>query len=77
MHTQIEGYRTQRGSDIQRDGMFLELIDAESGDEVAEVFYSDQTKKMRISVYASELPLEAVEHLIARAKVVLPEQKSE
>jgi hypothetical protein len=60
MHTKIEGYHTQRCSDIDRDGIFLELIDAESGNEVAEVFYSDITKKMQITLYAADLPLEAV-----------------
>jgi len=62
-----QGYRTVRGSDVQRDGMFLELIDESTGDEVAEVFYSDVTRKMTISVFRPELPLE-VELLIERAK---------
>ena len=42
------GYRTVRGSDVRRDGMFLELIDEGTGDEVAEVFYSDVTHEMTI-----------------------------
>jgi hypothetical protein len=67
-----QGYRTVRGSDLQRDGMYLELIDESTGDEVAEVFYSDATHKMTISVFQPELPLEIVELLIERAKHELP-----
>jgi hypothetical protein len=66
------GYRTVRGSDVQRDGMYLELIDESTGDEVAEVFYSDATHEMTISVFRPELPLRVVESLIERAKHDLP-----
>ena len=68
----LPGYRTVRGSDVQRDGMYLELIDQSTGDEVAEVFYSDATHEMSISVFQPELPLRAVEALIERAKHNLP-----
>ena len=66
------GYQTVRGSDVQRDGMYLELIDQSTGDEVAEVFYSDVTHKMTISIFQPELPLDVVESLILRAKHDLP-----
>ena len=66
------GYRTVRGSDVRRDGMCLELIDEGTGDEVAEVFYSDVTHEMTISVFKPELPLPVVELLIERAKHDLP-----
>jgi len=66
------GYRTVCGSDVQRDGMYLELIDESTGDEVAEVFYSDTTHEMTISVFKPELPLRVVELLIERAKHDLP-----
>jgi hypothetical protein len=66
------GYRTVRGSDVQRDGMFLELIDESTGDAVAEVFYSDATHEMAVSVFKPELPLRIVELLIERAKHDLP-----
>lgn len=51
------GYQTVRGSDVQRDGMYLKLIDQNTGDEVAEVFYSDSTHEMVISIFKPELPL--------------------
>ena len=71
----IEGFDAIMGSDVQRDGMYLELIVAASGDEVAEVFYSDETRKMQISIYKQNLPLEVIEQFIARAKNALPEKK--
>lgn len=66
------GYRTVRGSDVQRDGMYLELIDANTGDAVAEVFYSDATHDLTISLFKPELPLRAIELLIESAKLYLP-----
>ena len=68
----LPGYRTVRGSDVNRKGMYLELIEDSTGDEVAEVFYSDATHKMTISVFQSELPLHVVELLIEKAKHDLP-----
>lgn len=68
----LPGYSSVRGSDVKRDGMYLELIDESTGDEVAEIFYSDATHKMTISVFRSELPLEVIELLIERAKHDLP-----
>ena len=70
------GYHTVRGSDLQRDGMYLELIDQRTGDEVAEVFYSDATHEMNISIFQPGLPLNLVEALIARAKHDLPSQSN-
>jgi hypothetical protein len=68
----IAGYSTVMGSDVHRDGMYLELIDQETGDEVAEVFYSDQSHRMTVSVFRPDLPIEAVEALIEEAKRRLP-----
>jgi hypothetical protein len=68
----LRGYRTVRGSDVRRNGMYLELIDESSGDEVGEVFYSDFTHEMTISVFQPELPLHVVELFIERAKQDLP-----
>jgi hypothetical protein len=55
-----------------RDGMYLELIEQETGDEIADVFYSDETEGMQITLYKPDLPLELVEAFIARAKAELP-----
>lgn len=58
-------------SDLVRDGMALELLDA-FGEVVADVFYSDATGEMSFSAYRHDLPLEVVECLIASAKQRLP-----
>jgi len=68
----LPGFETVRGSDIKRDGMYLELIELETGDEVAEIFYADEEKKMQISIYKSDMPLEVIEAFIAKAKLDLP-----
>jgi hypothetical protein len=68
----LPGYRIVRGSDVQRDGMYLELIDESTGDAVAEVFYSDATHEMTISVFKPALPLRVVELFVERAKHDLP-----
>lgn len=63
-------YRMTRASDLQRDGMSLEL---QHGDEtVAEVFYSDITRQFSISIFAPAVPLEVIEPLIAISKKTLP-----
>jgi hypothetical protein len=41
------GYRTVRGSNVQLDEMYLELIDESIEEEVAMEFYSDATHEMR------------------------------
>lgn len=68
-----QAYEAQMASDLVRDGMALELLDG-AGDVVADVFYSDATGEMRFSAYRRDLPLAAVEWLIACAKVRLPPQ---
>ena len=66
------GYRTVRGSDIHRDGMYLELIDSASGDEVGEVFYSDESGRMQITIFQQDMPLDVIERFIEKAKRDLP-----
>lgn len=61
-----------RGSDVQRDGMYLELLDSGVGKAVAEVFYSDETGRMSFSAYEEDIPLEAFELLIECSKQLLP-----
>ncbi len=45
-------------SDIQRDGMYLELIAQETSDEIADEFSPDKTDRMQITLYKIGLPLE-------------------
>jgi hypothetical protein len=73
----VVGFHTVRGSDVRRDGMYLELIEEGTGDEVAEVFYSDATGQMSVSVFRPELSLPVIEALIERAKRELPPEPCE
>lgn len=67
-------YSFVRGSDIIRDGMYLEVSREITGQvtQLAEVFYSDQTHEISLSCYVPDLPLELIELLIAHARLVLP-----
>lgn len=56
------------GSDLQRDGMYLEVTDTPSGPLVLEVFYSDQTDQMTFTAGREDLPFELVEWALATAR---------
>jgi hypothetical protein len=61
-------------SDVPSDSMLLELDEVTSGgrETVADVRFDDRDGSMTFSAYLRELPLEAVEHLIAQARLRLP-----
>ena len=58
-----------RASDVQRDGMGLELHSG--GRAVAEIFYSDTTREFTISLFEQNLPLPVIEQLITSAQIAL------
>ena len=62
-------YATMRASDLERDGMGLEL--RTDGKTVAEVFFSDASGDFTVSIFSESLPMAVVELLITEAKVVL------
>lgn len=64
-------FRLTHGSDVQRDGMYLELLDIDARKAVAEVFYSDETGRMTFWAREEDIPFEAVELLIERSKQLL------
>jgi hypothetical protein len=71
-------YSFTRGSDLDRDGMFLEA-DRLSGAErqtVAEVFYSDVTGRVSVTLYEEDVPAELVESMIADARKCLPPDRA-
>ncbi|MBP2199047.1 hypothetical protein [Pantoea cypripedii] len=70
-------YNLVRGSDIIRDGMYLELSEAGTSPlrQIAEVFYSDVTHEFFFSCYEGSIPLEEIEKLIIEAKKLLPPAK--
>lgn len=78
MTSKIDGrnYFYVRGSDVDRDGMYLELFHGDAkfpGQEpLAEIFYSDKGGSMVVTTFSEAVPLEAVEWLIAEAKTQLP-----
>lgn len=67
-------YELSRGSDIVRDGMFLELTVANTNPilQLAEVFYSDVTHQFTLTCFEPNIPLEVIETLIEQAKKLLP-----
>lgn len=72
IETDARSFSLIRGSDVQRDGMYLELSDTDARKAVAEVFYSDKTGRMSFSAYEEDISLEAIELLIERSKQLLP-----
>lgn len=69
-------YFCTRGSDVDRDGMYLELgkwnFTTEELDLVMEIFYSDETAAMSVTAFKQSIPLAVVEWLINSAKKRLP-----
>ncbi|WP_285315577.1 hypothetical protein [Providencia rettgeri] len=67
-------YELSRGSNIVRDGMYLELTMANSDPvlQLAEVFYSDVTHQFSLTCFEPNIPLEVIETLIEQAKKLLP-----
>ena len=76
MDTEHTGHRyhTTRGSDVERDGMFLELVvDGRSEAPVVEAFYSDATGAFDISMLErASIPLDIVRAFIDEADRLLP-----
>jgi hypothetical protein len=66
-------YRVVRGSDVHRDGMFLELWSAQTPEtQLFEVFYSDVTNKMEFVCFKQEdVPIEVVEEYLRQARFLL------
>lgn len=65
-------FTTVRGSDVDRDGMYLELSEVGGEQGIAEVFFSDSTGVFTLNTFGKDVPLEAVEWLAAQARLSLP-----
>ena len=61
-----------RGSDVERDGMFLELSEAGSSFPLMEAFYSDSDGSFSIRGFGGSVPLVVAEQFIASARQLLP-----
>ena len=66
-------YRVVRGSDVQRDGVFLELWSAIHPDrQLFEAFYSDATGEMYFASFSDEdVPFEVLEEFTKQARYFL------
>ncbi|MEN4928340.1 hypothetical protein ABEI22_04440 [Erwinia billingiae] len=69
-----QNYQFCRGSDIVRDGMYLEVTQSVDGKviQIAEVFFSDITAEFTLSCFIEDVPLKLIEELIRRARKLLP-----
>ncbi len=57
------------GSDLERDGMYLEITDVQdSANAYLEIFYSDITHKFSLTLFKENLELELIEEAIEIAK---------
>ena len=61
MKLAITGWRTQVASDLVRDGLGVELLNA-AGDVVAEVFRGDVDGAMTLNTFNNPLPVDVVDH---------------
>jgi len=65
------------GSDIDRDGMYLEVAEKPGdNDALFEIFYSDVTHKMTLNAIKHDIPTELLEWAISIAKQRLPATSS-
>ena len=63
----ITGYRLIIASYVgERDGMAMEL-DHDDGRQVAEVFEDEETRQRTVNLFEKDVPLEAIEWLLAEA----------
>jgi hypothetical protein len=67
-----KNYNSVRGSDLRRDGMFLEVTECGFSEVLFEVFFSDADETFAFSCFKEGIPLEVIEHFIGEARVCLP-----
>jgi len=60
-------FKTQVASNVVRDGLGVELIDA-SGNVIAEVFRCDRDHTVIVSTFGNDIPVQAMERLLQRAR---------
>ena len=65
-------FTTVRGSDVHRNGMYLELGEIGGKQGLAEVFFSDSTSGFTLNTFDNDVPLEVIEWLAAQAHLSLP-----
>ena len=63
----VRSLRIQTFSDVSRDGLSCELV-TDSHDVIAEVFRCDADLSVVVTTFADNVPLDAMERLIAFAR---------
>jgi len=69
-----QNYQVVIGSDVDRDGMFLEVTDDATA-LVAVLFYSDRDGSMTLTAHRPDVPLPLIEWMIGEGKKRLPPAK--
>jgi hypothetical protein len=64
----IAQYNAKVFSDVERDGLGIELCDDQSNNVVAEVFRCDKNHTIVLNTFNNDLPLGVIELLIEFAK---------
>jgi hypothetical protein len=74
-----QSYGIIRGSDVQRDGMYLELWSAQNPDkQLCEVFYSDVKYTMSLACFDQEdIPIEVFEEYLRQSRYLLTPSQNE
>ncbi|HET6941356.1 MAG TPA: hypothetical protein VFH89_04250 [Sphingomicrobium sp.] len=62
-----QNYHAVIGSDLDRDGMFLEVTDGASS-LVAILFYSDRNSEMTLTAHRPDIPLALIEWMVDEGK---------
>lgn len=60
-------YTLLLGSDVIRDGMYLELSEGKNVG-IAEVFRSDESGETILATFGNDIPLEVIEWLVSQAR---------
>ncbi len=63
----IDGYTLQKASDINRDGIGIELLDP-TGTLVAEIFRYDTSHRVGVRIFEAEIPLSIFEKYLKIAR---------
>ncbi|WP_307655117.1 hypothetical protein, partial [Pluralibacter gergoviae] len=65
-----------RGSDVVRDGMFLELVEdgTDPLQQLACIFYSDVTREFTLDYFDDSVPAAMLEEFVDAAVQLLPEK---
>ena len=71
----LDNYDVIKGSDVIRDGIYLEL--QYQGKTIAEIFYNDSEHSMVLNTFSNDIPISVIQPFITKAqKALKPENHS-